>query len=890
MRKSSMWSALLIVLTVIALLISACAATPTDTGGDNAGGEDTGDADATAAALQQELADAQNALGTAQAAGADDQAVADAQATIAALEAAAAAPPPVSDEEANRTGAWLDTIVIVEEPSDSAAFTRLEAGDIDVYAFGVANPEISEQEAASDVVDAEQSFGGTDELTFNPTGPEFADGRLNPFSVPRIREAMNMLVDRTYIVEELYGGLAVERYMPFNTPSSDYALYADIARTLEAKYAYNPEAANQIITEEMEALGATMEDVWMYNGEPVEISVLIRIEDRRRDIGDYVSSQLEDIGFTVIRDYRPASEASPCWLRTDTAEGCFHIYTGGWITTQVPRDLGTNFAYYYTPLGRPDVLWQAYTPSDEFLEVATALWNNDFSTMEERRDLFEQAMTLALEDSARVWLLDRSSIGPRRAEVVVGSDLYGGIYGSQLWAYTIRRQGEVGGSMTIAEPNILTEPWNPIGGTNWIFDQMLVRATTEQGTLPDPFTGLSLPNRIESGSVVATEGLPIRQTLDWVSLEFVDEVQVPEDAWADWDAEAQRFITVGEKFPDGVTSKIMTTAVYPADLYDLTWHDGSTFSVGDVVMFMILNFDQGKEASPYYDASQVPAIEAFLEGFRGVRIVSTDPLTIETYTDIYQLDAENSVTTWFPNYNNGGGAWHNVALGLFVEGAGEAALSSGKAEELQVDWISYIAGPTLELLNNQLTIAAESGAIPYAPTLGEYVGADEIATRYANLQQWYTRRGHFWIGTGPYFLQRAFPVEGNVILERYSDYPDPASRWSQWSTPAIAEVFVSGDEDVIIGDEANFTVDVTFKGQPYASEDLEAVTYLVFDAEGSLVSTGAAEESGEGQFTITLTAEQTGALAEGSNRLEVIVVSKRVAMPTFASLEFVTTP
>jgi starvation-inducible outer membrane lipoprotein len=35
----------------------------------------------------------------------------------------------------DRTGAWVDTVVVIEEPSAEAAVNRLEVGDIDIYAF-----------------------------------------------------------------------------------------------------------------------------------------------------------------------------------------------------------------------------------------------------------------------------------------------------------------------------------------------------------------------------------------------------------------------------------------------------------------------------------------------------------------------------------------------------------------------------------------------------------------------------------------------------------------------------------------------------------------------------------------------------------------------------------
>ena len=41
-------------------------------------------------------------------------------------------------EEATRTGGWLDTIVIVQEPDSNSAVARLEAGDLHMYADDIA--------------------------------------------------------------------------------------------------------------------------------------------------------------------------------------------------------------------------------------------------------------------------------------------------------------------------------------------------------------------------------------------------------------------------------------------------------------------------------------------------------------------------------------------------------------------------------------------------------------------------------------------------------------------------------------------------------------------------------------------------------------------------------
>ena len=151
------------------------------------------------------------------------------------------------------------------------------------------------------------------------------------------------------------------------------------------------------------------------------------------------------------------------------------------------------------------------------------------------------------------------------------------------------------------------------------------------------------------------------------------------------------FITAGEKYTETQTAVFRSTVYYPADMFDtVSWHDGSPVSAADFVMGMIVNFDLAKEASPYYDESKVPDLDQFLSAFKGLRIVSTDPLVIEHYGDDASLDTENSNYSWWPG--TGGGeaydfadvAWHNMAMMLRGEANGGFAFTPDKAEAKSV--------------------------------------------------------------------------------------------------------------------------------------------------------------------------------------------------------------
>jgi peptide/nickel transport system substrate-binding protein len=795
-----------------------------------------------------------------------------------------------------RRGAWLDTLTFVEEESGDTAIARLKAGEIDIY-FGLASAPASFETVKEDPDLAySEAAGYFCELFFNPVGPTFGrDGALNPFSVPKIREAMNWLIDRDYIIGEFLGGLGRKKFLPIVSAFPDYARHVDVIRELEAKYGHDPEKAINIITEEMEALGAERVDgKWHFQGEPVVLIFIIRVEDERLEVGDYVATLLEGIGFTVDRQYKTYIEATPVWLNGDPNDGLWHLYTGGWPSAAIPRDESFRFDFFYTPRGLSfSPTWQAFQPSPEFDAIAERLGWKDFGSWEERAELFGRALRLSLEDSQYVWLYDLIGFVPRRIEVEVTADLAGGVVGALLWPYTLRRSGEAGGAMTIAIREMLVGPWNPIAAGVGATDLALIRATGDWSVLPDPFTGLGLPQRVESAQVTVQEGLPADVTLDWVSLEFVGEIPVPEDAWVDWDAAEERFISAGQAYTQTQNAKTKVVCRYPSQLFETKWHDGSSFSLGDVVMAHILRFDRWKNESAIFDPAAVPGSMPFVESFKGWRVAQEEPLVIETYADWHSLDAENAVGDFvcaFPQFGTGPGAWHVLALGVLAETAGELAFTVDKADALGVEHMSYISGPSLEVLGKYLEGAAAENYIPYVPTLGQYVTAEEAQARWANYQEWARSYGHYWVGNGPYYLESVFPVEGIVTFQRFADFIDPADKWSGYVVPRIAEVEMAGPGQVAIGSEASFDVHVTFEGQPYPLKDIAAVKYLLFDAAGELALSGEGTAVRDGLYQVVLGEEQTSGLVAGGNRLEVIVAPLVVSIPTYQDVDFVTAP
>jgi peptide/nickel transport system substrate-binding protein len=546
----------------------------------------------------------------------------------------------------------------------------------------------------------------------------------------------------------------------------------------------------------------------------VTVTVLERTEDQRLDIGHYVSSVLEGLGFTVVEHPGTSRQLSSIWMG-DPTPGLWNVYTAAWINTAVPRDEGSNFGFFYTPLGAYTSLWSYYINTPEFLIAANKLWTNDFADMTEREEIFDDAVPLSMEDSVRIFLDDRNSFAPLQEKVGVAADLCGGIEGSGLWAPTIHFRnatgtpllpdwdGGVNGTLTmrIAMEDLIIQPWNAVAGSNWAFDQFPIRGTGVNGYEYDTNNGLAWPHVAGNATVEVLETLPMSQSEDsedWLTVTTSPTlIPVPTTAWADWNATSQTWITAGP----GVTAKTKTVVYYPEGTFDRPLHDGSTLDEGDFLLWAILQFDRGKSDSLLYDEDAEYYLDVYLTHFKGMVFNFTDPsydLVVTTYDDQFTLDAELMplVNSWYPSRQVvsagqfGEASWPALALGILGEDGGTMTFSQGKSSEA-VEWTDYISGPSLADMADYLDDVLDAGNttglydyIPYKNVLGAYISAGEANARYTNLKSFYDTYEHLWVGSGPYFLSDVDTTAKVLVLDAFQNYAEDGDQWFFLMDPA----------------------------------------------------------------------------------------------------------
>jgi len=176
----------------------------------------------------------------------------------------------------------------------------------------------------------------------NSSGKEM----FNPFALREVRFAMNWLVNRQYIVSQVLQGSGAPLFGTAVSGQVDaYSNYMMVAKALgftpqgDEQYALKmiDDAMNKA-AQALKAKGHKLEKkdgVWYYDGQPVTVKVIARVEDERLDEGKYVAQVLQKAGFKVDLLQWQRSQASKAVYLSDPTTLQWHVYTEGWVVSGI---------------------------------------------------------------------------------------------------------------------------------------------------------------------------------------------------------------------------------------------------------------------------------------------------------------------------------------------------------------------------------------------------------------------------------------------------------------------------------------------------------------------------------------------------------------------------
>ena len=745
-------------------------------------------------------------------------------------------------------GSNVNEIKFIQYLDENTALEEVRNGNLDMYYFTISSDRIESTESREGI-QVFESTGGSYSILVNPG----VSDEFNPFSIKEVRFALNYLIDRKLIVNELMGGYGSEMISYYSTYNPDYL---SIISQLESfHFRYNPTLAENMISDALVANGAEKIDgLWSINGKPIEITIFIRSDDTvRKSIGELISSELQKIGFIVNKDFGDLNKAFVVVYGSNPVDVKWHLYTEGWASSAFVRYDSVGLAQMYSP-------WFSNMPGfnnptywnyqNENLDSLTQrIYTGDFKSAEERTELIQQAIVEGLNESVRIFIaskLDQYVVNEKVNGVI--NDFGAGVP-SRFTPINVQSDSD---NLVIGVKQIYQGAWNPIMGLSDSYSRHIWGVISDPGVFKHPYTGLTFP--IRTSWNVETAGPD-------------GTIDLPDDAII-WDPSQQTW--------KNVEADAKSTSKVTFDLSLGNWHHGQKMDMNDILHSLYFTIEWGSdtgEGDKTFDTEFTPRAIQVVNTIIGVRPLDED--TIEVYVDYWHFD-KSEIADWTSMWSVM--PWELVSAMEQSVIDGKVSFSRSGATSKNVNWLSLIVPNDAKIIEGYLSDFKNSNYIPSA--LKSFVSNQKyFESRYDASINWIQENNHAIISNGPFFLDRYSPESRTITIIAFDDptYPIKSGTWSEFETVQFPQIEnVELPELVVKGEELSI---------PIQTKDTTRIQYFLTNSEGNIVESGVEQVSGK-QTTLTLSEEKTERFLIGANDLKVFAMSDTVLRPDIFSTSF----
>jgi peptide/nickel transport system substrate-binding protein len=716
------------------------------------------------------------------------------------------------------------------------ASKELEAGAMDMYIYSLKTPAAEALENNPDVT-VYQSPASTISIVLNPaSAPE---GSLNPLSIKEVRQALQYVVNRPFISQEVYKGFATP--MLTHVSPADFDFLTVFNLTKESQIAYDPDLAKDLVSQAMTKAGATLkEGFWHFNDNRIDLKFIVRTEDERWEIGNDLRANLAVLGFYVTLVPQQFGPAIFTVYGTDPKLFQWHLYTEGWGRSSPQRyDFG-NINQMCAPWmgnlpGWQEVgFWQYEAPEVDAL--GQRIFTGDFNGLEERNQLYVEATQACLDESVRLWVVTAVNNIPVASNVQgITEDLISGPKSFR----TLREAYIPGNTDKLNVGNLWVwtnrTTWNPVAGFGDVYSNDIWNNIRDTPLTTHPFTGIPIPFRADYQVETAGSG---------------NKLELPSDAFL-WDTNAGRWSTV----PTGTKATSKVTFDY-TKYFQSKWHDGQPITMADVVYPIAQLFDiVYNEDKADIEFSIGTTSKPFTDTFRGFRI--TDDNKLEVYVDFWHF-----VDDYIAQYASISGLsmpWEVLAaMDDMVFEQRTVAYSDTAAARFSVDPISLVLDKFARLTRNTLRDFAETTIVPENIfTIGgeSLVSESEASARYGAAIDWFAEKGHMVISNGPYLLETFDSSAQFAQITAFRDpgYPFQPGDLYYGKAPDIQIVSITGTS---LQEGAALMTEVELKGPGNM-----AVRYVLQEpSTNEIISSGLAKSVSTNRFQIEVPVDVVSSL------------------------------
>jgi len=701
-------------------------------------------------------------------------------------------------------GPMPDKVYFDVRMQQEVAVQDVAAGNLDIYMNSV--PAAIMNALPQSILNNLEVYSvpsGSWSLLFNPVPNEppytvkLGDKEyFNPLAIQEVRFAMNFLINRQYIVDEIQQGAGGPMFTMATPGQPGTQPYIEIGAKMGFTPEGNQELALEMIENAMREAANLPENQgrlikqgqwWTFDGEPVTLKFLIRVDDPegRLRSGRYIADQIEKAGIKVDRLERDRSAITTAYY-SNPADLEWHIYTEGWgagATRKYWHHIVCQmYAPWYTnmPGGGDPANWNYVQEEIDYL--TQKVYTGNFSTEEEYWDSILRATELGIEDSVRLYISYQDDYYVANKNNYNRRVAYGLGDGLNQWSIITSdtKNREVRATQYSAQGVLFMSAWNPVGtaGFNDVFSINVASTMYDYGMFESPASADITPSKI----IPRLDTLDTKFEMDEDG-ELIGLIQVPEDALK-FDPHTKQWVNVGP----GLTS----ISVCTYDIVYGVWNNGVSESLADYMFAPAyawdLSVDSGSGDTRYdvtYSTNTLPGLE--------VEVAR-------------KLNPDGSITVWF-NYNfpvdpmylaswgapgwNVSASGHPVGVSWEIVEALTRLVENGGASGRQYTFSATAAGGNVYEVDVIEPVCVGDIKVElqkminenYVPVyIKDYVTPKEAVERYQKTLDFVNKHNHAYIGNGPFYMERYDPVGRFVELTAVRDerYPFERGYWNEY--------------------------------------------------------------------------------------------------------------
>ena len=746
---------------------------------------------------------------------------------------------------------YFDSIKFIQYLDENTALEEVRNGNLDVYYYTI-SPDRLETHQAREGLQVFDSTGISYSLLTNPAESD----KFNPFSSKEIRFALNYLVDRKLIVNELMGGYGSVITSYYSPSEPEYLTIIEQSESYNFKY--NPGLTNEIFTKVLTEKGAKkINDKWEIDGKPIEISIFIRSDDPvRKSIGEILSVELEKIGFIVKKDFGDLNKAFVVVYGSNPADMKWSLYTEAWGRSAFVKYDSIGLAQMYSPWfsnmpGFNDPSYWNYK-NDKLDELTQKIYSAEFDTSKQREQLIQEAVTEGVNESVRIFLASKVNqyVANEKVSGIVND--FGAGVPSRFTPINAQSDSD---EFVIGVKQIYQGAWNPIMGLTDTYSRHIWGIISDPGTFKHPFTGETFPVRVDWQ--VETAGPN-------------DKLAVPQKAII-WNPTLQKW--------ENISQGTVATSKVTFDFKFSNWHNGEMMDMNDILYSLYFTVDWGTqvdENDKTFDTEYTPRAAQMIESIIGVNQIDDD--TLEVYVDYWHFD-EGEIADW-------GDTWSVMPweISVAMEKAvidGKVSFSRSGATSKNINWLSLIVPNDAILIKSYLQEFKEENYIPIA-FKNENKNSEYYQNRYDSSIKWIENNNHAVISNGPFYLESYAPESRTITVKAFEDdtYPFKIGKWAEFENvqfPIIEKIDLK--KVIMKGDELKIGIKTV---------NSDSILYFLTNNEGELIESENIKVNHE-NIMINLSAEKTEKLGIGANNIKIFAMSNSVLKPDYYESSFIVT-